>query len=317
MLQTNDSAEITTPINLLLGDKLRLLPLFSKAMETLAFGHPYKNFFVVAIKGKDSSDSSITAIKVFDYGEEVAHLSTYTPDSLSRPKAQLQIAYNYDVQSKNPRNVKRSSDNRKIEQMILGIKPAELSQCDTTDNIKHLVARTTKASQYEDDINYMCRWMYYSNYEDQIRILNSMINGSGDIPYRDNNMSVSEAFTKYKSQYDEAMKEGASYLRHAVTVFATPMGKYRVFNRTQDGDKVDMWIEDYESRDALPEEVSGQMAVLEISESSENLTFRRHSDPEPIKVDGVGMIHGYLYHCYTMIGENFRDTRSQSQSEGS
>lgn len=317
MLQTNDSVEITTPINLLLGDKVRSLPLFSKAMETLAFGHPYKNFFVVAIKGKDSADSSITAIKVFDYGEEVAHLSTYTPDSLSRPKAQLQIAYNYDVQSKHPRNVKRSSDNRKIEQMILGIRPAELSQCDTTDNIKHLVARTTQASRYEDDVNCLMRWMYYSNYADQVRILSSMINGNGEIPYKDNNMSVGEAFTQYKSQYEEAMKEGESYLRHAVTVFATPMGKYRVFNRTQDGDKVDMWIEDYESRDALPEEVSGQMAVLEISESSENLRFYRQSDPEPIKVDGVGMIHGRLYHCYTMIGENFRDTRSQSQSEGS
>jgi hypothetical protein len=318
MLRTTETAVIDTPVNILMGRVLGSQNvLYSKALETLAFRHPYKNFFAVVYKDSQPEGAKIHNIKIFDYGVEVAHMTYYTPDSETRNKSQLQVRYNYEVQNKNPRDCKRSSDIRKIEQMILAIKPAELSHCDSKVNIEYAIDNCTDADKCLSEINAMSRDIYYAPKENQMATWASIFHGN-DLAKRSNGKSYRETFMEAKAAYEIAKAETDKYWAHAVTVSMTPMGKYRVFHYTQVGGIVDKWIEDYDSRDALPEGISGQMAVLEIAESSEDREYPsgRHGNP-PIHVSGVGMIHGLLDNMYTMIGGDFRDTRSQSQDEGS
>lgn len=323
MLQTTNHVIIDTPLNVLMGnirsaDTVAEYNLYSKALECLAFGHRYKDFFVVVSREgitEPSSDTMPRHIKVFDYGVEVAHMTIYTPEGNSRNKSQLQIRYNYDVQIKSPTNAKRSSDLRKIEQMVLSIKPAELSHCDAASVIKNLISESTSAQNACEEINQMARDLYYKEYSEQIRIFSSLCAGNDLELYKDTNMSWRDTFLQFRAKFDEGMKEGNKYLRHAVSVELSPMGKCRVTHRTEANEKVDMWMEMYESIENLPEEISGQMAVLDISLSSNDLTYGGR--PRYIRVKGVGHVDGDLYNRYVMIGENFRDTRSQSQVEGS
>ncbi len=321
MLRTTETAVIDAPVNILMNRVLGSQNvLYSKALETLAFRHPYKNFFAVVYKDSQPEGAKIHNIKIFDYSVEVAHFTYYTPDSETRNKSQLQVRYNYDVQNKNPRNCKRSSDIHKIEQMVLAIKPAELSHCDSKENIERAIDSCTGADKCLSEINSMSRDIYYANRTEQMQIWTSIFHGN-DLAKR-NNKSYRETFVEAKAAYEIAKAETDKYWAHAVTVSTTPMGKYRVFHYKQVGGIVDKWVEDYDSRDALPEEISGQMAVLEIAESSKDREYPmaiktgRHENP-PIQVNGVGMIHGLLDNMYTMIGGGFRDTRSQSQDEGS
>lgn len=319
MLRTTETALIDTPVNILMNRVLGSQNvLYSKALETLAFRHPYKNFFAVVYKDSQPEGAKIHNIKIFDYNVEVAHFTYYTPDSETRNKSQLQVRYNYDVQNKNPKNCKRSSDIRKIEQMVLAIKPAELSHCDTKDAIEYAIDNCTDANKHLAEINAMSRDIYYSAHASQLQIWTSIFENNDLAKRKPHNKSYRETFMEAKAAYEIAKAEVDKYWAHAVTVSTTPMGKYRVFHYTQVGGIVDKWVENYDSRDALPEEISGQMAVLEIAESSEDREYPtgRHEN-SPIVVNGVGMIHGLLDNMYTMIGGDFRDTRSQSQDEGS
>lgn len=322
MLRTTETAIIDTPVNILMGKVLsNQHHIYSKALESLAFTHPYKNFFVLVYKDSTETDAKIHHIKVYDYGIEVAHMTYYIPESDTRNKTQLQVRYNYEVQNKNPRDCKRSSDLRKIEQMILAIKPAELSHCDTKESVYYTIQSCIKTDDKINTINYMSRDIYYANNEEQMKIWTSIFAGNDLVIHARTGKSYRELFTEAKTAYEEGKAEAARYLKHAVTVHATPTGKYRVFNYKEVNGVVDKWIEDYDNLEALPEEVSGQMAVLQIAESSESreyyYTRRPSGGCSPITVDGVGMIHGDLYNMYTMIGGDFRDTRSQSQVEGS
>lgn len=289
--------------------------LFIQGLEALMY-HPLKdNLFVVAKFNEESK--RCRSISVWDYGSKISDWSIHEPDGDDRRKLQLQISYTYDVQKKRPRNAKRSCNPKVIKQMVSEIRARPLNN-EISDLIAHansLIDAIPEVHKHEGGVNTFFRELYQANTERQLKTLKSILDGGdgGDWPkpYEGFSGSVLDAARFYYDKHMEAVSIKEKYKRHIVGVFASPTGKYRVVRHIVTKGQQDTLIDIYPSIEALPADVLGNLAVLDIAQAGKDDSDRY------LQVPGIGCIDGTLKNQYFLIGENFVDPRVESQGQGS
>jgi hypothetical protein len=276
--------------------------LFMHALEGLAKITDKFNELFMYVEMGASDTQLIRKVQVFDVFEEVATITTYEPSGESRTKDQLQIAYNYEVHTKSPKSVRRSSDARAIQKMIDLIRPVDMTKITHVfsthfDDAQSNVTRTDYPYYKVDSF---FRSFYYG---DTVLAFNSwkeLING-GDGGFIDWNSGVSGliseidktvnpkeltlrgAFEILANRVREYSETREAFAKEMVGIVELPRGKYWEVRRKKDG-TVDWSTRKFNSRDELPDDVAGRLAVMDIKLM--NLDDRPKY--EHVVVEGVG-----------------------------
>lgn len=291
--------------------------LFIQGLEALMY-HPMNaqgDLFVFAKFNEESGRCK--SISVWDYGSKISDWSIHEPDGDDRRKLQLQISYTYNVQKKSPRNAKRSCNPKAIKQMVSEIRACPLDNDVSSLNAhaNSLIEAVPEVYKYIGCVNTFFRELYHMNTDKQTAVLRSMLTGEGGEdwpkPHEGFQGSILDAGRFFLDKYTEAVSIKEKYRRHVVGVFASPMGKYRVVRHIVTKGQQDTLINIYPSKEALPADVLGNLAVLDIAQAGKD-----DSDGD-LRVAGIGCISGMLKNQYYLIGENFVDPRIESQGQGS
>lgn len=294
-------------------------------LEAVVYNHPHKKFYF----GIDNSDyKSLTAktgypisVEVFDYGIVVGKVSTFQPDGLERTKLQVQFQYDYNVHQKEPRNVKRSSDYRKIVEFAKLFRPLDFTKPNTLHEMFGGVVRAiqdvTKLRDRSSAVNKLMEGFYYGNKSENAELMLNLIHNT-----------PSPAAVAFKQKFEAAYEESKaaddhfrSLTRRIAVIASTPHGEYLVCRYQHkdkpssrdlnDRDNYHGATEVFERRELIPEDIVGKMSVLEISNTSD----------DDVEVDGVGL-YWKQSNRMIIIGEDLNgiDPGTQSQnpsSEGS
>lgn len=276
--------------------------LFMYALEAITSNPKFSEFFIYV----ERNNEHIGKVKVFDAFREVASITTYQPTGETRVKDQLQLAYDYEVQRKNPKSVRRSSDVRKIQEMVGHIRP--LSASTTTDFFSGLFEQAIIKLSGEvpyNGVDDFFRSLYYGNAKVGLEVIRDIFaGGSGgslvhyssletlakrvDKEADTKNMTIRELANSLVDYVDRATKETSDISKEMVGIVELPEGKYWEVRRKMDGGKVDWETNKYSSRDELPQDVAGRLAVMDIKLMGDGTgsSTRKHDHQV---VEGIGM----------------------------
>lgn len=275
--------------------------LFMYALEAITSNPKFSEFFIHV----ERNGENIGKVKVFDAFQEVASITTYQPTGETRVKDQLQLAYDYEVQRKNPKSVRRSSDVRKIQEMVGHIRPLSVNK--TTDFFaglfEHAVLKLSGGSMSYDGVDDFFRSLYYGNAKAGLEIIRDIFAGGsgGSLAHHEGlerlakrldkeadtkSMTIRELANSLVDYVDRATKETSTISKEMVGIVELPEGKYWEVRRKMDGSKVDWETKKYSSRDELPQDVAGRLAVMDIKLMGDENEHRRY---EHQVVEGIGM----------------------------
>lgn len=286
--------------------------LHCAALEALYFHHPYKNF-VIEMGVRDNVTTNLPElggvnVYVHDFIAEVARFSLFEPEGETRDKTQLDIRYNYNVHTKQPRNVKRTSNLNKIDGLVKMIKPAEpvdiLRNC---PNPEDLIDKASNYRQANRAFRKVFDDLYYKDKDQSEQLIDDLLN-------KRDTLMVTELRTKFdtaRSEKAKAQEEHTALSEHIVSVVKNSVhDNYCVvrYNFPNEPKMQILSVNVYDSKEHLPDDVLGHMAVLEIglADSTQSL------------VEGLGQAHHHaLGDSYTLIGKEFNGnagTEGESQS---
>jgi len=292
--------------------------LYIQGVEALMY-HPMKDDLFVFARFNDETQRC-KSLSVYNYGDNISDWSIHEPEGNSRSKLQLQISYVKDVQKKRPRNIKRSCNPKVIKQMV-----SEIHASPIDETISHLIANTNslidaipEVHKHLGGVNTFFRELYYANSQKQIQTLKSILGGGdgGDWPKPNEGFSGSalDAARFFLDKHLQAQAIKENYRKHVVGVFSSPMGKYKVVRHIVTGNQIDVVVNIYPSKEALPVDIVGNLSVLDIAQSG---LEHPELDREDVRVPGVGSVDGMLKNQFFLVGENFVDPRVESQGQSS
>jgi hypothetical protein len=310
----------TEVLGLLDRDDGRQRTLMS-GIEALVYGHPHKKFYFKMEKyqykeltnKEDYSPGSIR-LEVYDYGMKVGHIGTYRPNGNERDKMQVEFQYNYNVHQKEPKNVKRSSDHRKILEFAKLFHAASIDgermHAQMFHDVPDRIGDVTKLRDRLRGIKNMLDKIGYGKEADKLvyDLVNNQISVEAD-KYRGEFMAAWH-------QAEAGRQDFYRQTNRIAVLVPTPHNEYLLtryeFNGREAKDRHD--TEGYKAhssviadRESLPEDVSGKLAVLEISNFSD----------DDVKIDGVGIFEKDSNRII-VIGEDLNgiDSGTQSQDSG-
>lgn len=289
-------------------------------IEVLAFAHPHKKFYFrvekwVYDKLRTEPDMvNTTKLDVYDYGVCVGSLSTYKPDGNERDKVQVEFKYDYNVHQKEPKNLKRSSDWRKIIEFGKMFRPADVDNPRTHSkmfyNLTERIADVTMLRNRTRGLKNIVDRISYGR--DSMKLLYDLVNNQ-----------VSVEADKFKTEFMAAWQESEEARQHfheqskrVAVVVPTPHNEFFVTRfEFIEGRPTREELSSYKTqgkvyadRSALPEDIAGKLAVLEISSD----------ESTDVKIDGVGIFERDANRM-VIIGEDLYgiDSGTQSQDAGS
>jgi len=292
--------------------------LFSAAIANLYFLHSYKHFGVAFdIRTEKDEGGNIveitpcSSVQVLDFGMTVADFTMYRPAGGTRDKPQLEIEYNYDVHSKEPRRTKRTSNFAKIPTLTNMIRTA--SSVDLIREAPTHIEAILESSGYEKarrSAKDLVQKFYYGDIDEKMNLLKDLANGratAGAEAFKQSLSDVDKDYAIGRAEYEAYLKQvvfvGKNSISDRYMVIRTPLNK--------DGDVADYHAPShcYESKDQLPDDVLGLISVLEISLSAVANGIR-------VNVEGVGRAkrtnRGV---AYTLIGKDFNDINAREEGK--
>lgn len=273
-------------------------------IEVLAYSHPHKKFYFRVEKfyyDKLRTDpDAVQTIKldVYDYGVNVGYLSTYKPDGMERDKVQVEFKYDYNVHQKEPKNLKRSSDWRKIIEFGKLFRPVDVDNPRTHArmfyNLADSVADVTMLRNRTKGLKNMIDRISYGRNSDKLLydLVNSQVSVEAD--------RFKTEFMAAWQQAEEAKQEYQKQTSRVAVIVPTPHNEFVVtrfeFIEGRNRDEITAYKiqgKVYTDRSGLPEDVAGKLAVLEISSD----------ETTDIKIEGVGLFSRDLNRMI-IIGED-------------
>jgi len=290
--------------------------VFLQAIEALAFSHPHKKFYYRVRADRIGEESKLKNLKlsVMDYGSRVCTISTFRPDGEHRNKFQVQFEYDYEVHQKEPRNLKRSSDYKKILDYAKLVRPFDHTTKGAMVNVFHSVGETlsnvTKLRDGATKVSRLFSNLHYGGNVEKLTFYNIIC---GNINPETEKMRA--AFVEAYSDYNACLLRYNTLMNKVAVVVPTAHGEYRVVrrqykgrgDRSEDITSYDYESKIYQNKDSLPEDLTGKMAVLEILPSDSSIS----------EVDDVGIFDS-RHMVYTIIGEDLNgiDAREEGQTSG-
>lgn len=291
-------------------------------LEAIVYNHTHKKFYF----GLENSDyKNLTAktgyplcVEVYDYGMRVGKVSTFQPDGQERTKLQVQFEYDYDVHQKEPRNVKRSSDHRKIVDFAKLFRPIDFTKPNVLNEmfngVVSAIGGVTKLRNRSSGVNKLLEGFYYGNKSTNAELMYNLIHNMPSPAAIEFKQKFETAYAESKAADDEFH----SLTRRIAVITSTPYGDYLVCRYEHKGKPTSKDLEDrdnyhgalevFESRDAIPEDIIGKMSVLEISNTSD----------EDVEIDGVG-VYWKNNNRMIIMGEDLNgiDTGTEGQNPSS
>jgi hypothetical protein len=286
--------------------------VFLQAIEALRFSHPYKKFYYrVYAEYIRNSKLTVDSVDVMDYGAKVCRIMTYSPEGTERNKYQAQFEYDYDVHQKEPKNVKRSSDYKKIVECAKLVRPFDYDRdgamSDVFIGIGDSLANVTKLREGQKKVDKLFSNLHYGGHNEKLALYNLIC---GNMNPETEKMKTE--FINAYNGYHDSMNHYNALMNRIAMVFPTVHGEYRVVRRQYKGrgDRESHFMNyDYETKiypnkDSLPEDLTGKMAVLEILPSEGSVS----------EIDDVGIFNANDWK-YTIIGEDLNgiDAREEGQ----
>jgi hypothetical protein len=293
--------------------------LFS-GIEAIVYKHPYKKFYFSMLEEayeevKNKKRYGGVSINLMDYGLCVGTISTYSPDGMERNKLQVQFRYNYNVHQKEPKNIKRSSDHKKILEFATMFRPLDITSsivpCMFFGCVLEDIEGVTKLQDGYKSLRRVMEPFYYSALE-TTKIIRELIDGTSSI-------QTDKFKHEFEAAWSKSMETREAHARltdRIAVVIPTPYGEYLLCRfqskdkgKNEDLDSFNHSAVVYPDKASLPEDVSGKMVVLEIANTS---------DESSIVVDGVGMFHKAI-NKMVIIGEDLYgiDPGAESQTPSS
>jgi hypothetical protein len=281
------------------------------ALEALHFHHPYKNFTVEMALRDNVTPPTLTHDKVHvqDFTVEVARFGLYVPEGDTRDKTQLEIRYNYRVHDKKPNNIKRTSNLNKIDSLVKMVKPASsMDVLRDTFDASNFIDKQTKFSAVRREFRKVFERFYYGDKDANAQLIDDLLNKRDTTAVEQLRSVFEEARSKMNSAQDE-MKALSSHIVCAVK--NSHSGQYRIIRYNLAGDEQQkIVISDtiYNTKEELPKDVFGPIAVLEIG----------LHDNKYLEVEGIGEANtSRLGEHYLLVGKEFdgnAGTEGESQS---
>ena len=288
--------------------------VFLQAIEALRFSHPHKKFYYRVRTDwirESSSRLGVYNVDVMDYGSKVCRIMTYTPDGEERTKPQAQFDYDYDVHQKEPKNVKRSSDYKKIVECAKLVRPFDYDRqgamYDVFLGIGDSLANVTKLRDGQKKVDKLFSNLHYGGHNEKLALYNLIC---GNMNPETEKMKT--AFIDAYNGYHDSMNHYNALMNRVAIVIPTAHGEYRVVRRQYKGRgdreshvlSYDYETKIYPNKDSLPEDLTGKMAVLEILPSEVSVS----------EVADVGIFNSENL-IYTIIGEDLNgiDAREEGQ----
>ena len=288
--------------------------LHCAALESLHFQHPYKKFVVAAkIRYPEDGDNvtkptlAYDEFHLYDFGVQVAKITMYTPNGEKRDSKQLQVRYNYDVHFKEPRNIKRTSNLNKIDSLMAMIQPATDNKIlDQVPGARDLVNKACGFVESQRAFQKFFSDMYYGDKSALAQTFDDLLNKRDTMAID----KLRKDFYETRDLKDKAQVEALALSKQVVSVVKNPiLGEYRVirYSVVKDGENKIMHSQTYNAKEDLPDDVVGNLAVLEIGLSSDDRA----------RVDGVGEAMRVPYaEVSTLIGKDFNDPREEGEGQG-
>ncbi len=289
-------------------------------IEVLAFAHPHKKFYFRVEKfyydKLRTNPDEIGTIKldVYDYGVNVGYLSTYKPEGMERDKAQVEFKYDYNVHQKEPKNLKRSSDWRKIIEFGKLFKPIDVDNPRTHSrmfyNVTEAVADVTMLRNRIRPMKNVVDRISYG--KDSEKLLYDLVNNQ-----------ISVEADKFKTEFMAAWQQAEAarldfrkQTNRIAVIMPTPHSEFVVTRfefiegkpTREELSSYKVQGKLYEDRSALPDDIAGKLAVLEIS----------NDESTDVKIEGVGVFERDKSRMI-IIGEDLYgiDAGTQGQDSGS
>jgi hypothetical protein len=280
----------------------------------LHFQHPYKKFVVAAKIRYPEDGDNVTKptlahdeFHLYDFGVQVAKVGMYTPNGEKRDNKQLQVRYNYDVHFKEPRNIKRTSNLNKIDSLMAMIQPATDNKIlDQVPGARDLVNKACGFVESQRAFQKFFSDMYYGDKSALAQTFDDLLNKRDTMAID----KLRKDFYETRDLKDKAQVEALALSKQVVSVVKNPiLGEYRVirYSVVKDGENKIMHSQTYNAKEDLPDDVVGNLAVLEIGLSSDDRA----------RVDGVGEAMRVPYaEVSTLIGKDFNDPREEGEGQG-
>lgn len=296
-------------------------------VEAIAYAHPHKKFYfrmdeddyeILTKASKENpapgSWGGTISFDVMDYGIKVGRVRTYKPEGNDRDKIQVQFEYDYDVHQKEPKNVKRSSDHKKIlefARLFRTEQKTNMASHEYFSDVPSLLGNVTKLRDKHRAVGKFVEQFYFGDKIKNMQLMYDLIH-----------QRTSPESIKYKADfmkvYDEAKEAEANYNKltnRIAVVCGTPHGEYGLARYEYNAGVRDMAMSYHcsfrvvGSKDDLPEDVMGKMAVLEIANTTDSVE---------VVVDGVG-IFSKNTNFMVVIGEDLNgiDPRTEGQDPSS
>jgi hypothetical protein len=282
--------------------------LMRTGMEAL-LTHPKNDEFFVRVSfdrvNFDSDRRRISDVVIFSEYKDVGGFCIHRPDGSERKKPQLQIRFDYDVQTRRPFNVRRTLDRNAIHKYVHALRPTAQSSLAEylKSNASTFIDKSSEFTKSESEIDNLVRKLYYMNAETQTRVMRSLLCGGDGIETVEGK-SIKRCFEEAFAKIDEAKAARAELMKHSVLVVESPGEKFTVVRHIVTNGSKDYLFDKVIGKSNLPADILGSMAVLDIVPTTSR----------DMSVPGVGMIQGTMCNAYVLIGDNFVDPRSESQS---
>jgi len=296
--------------------------LMAQALEALAFAHPYKKFYVHGVVHPiDGGKYKINSVKVMDFHRQVCRLEFYDPQGHARKSTQLEFKYDYNIHDKEPRNIRRTSDLRKVQKCVEDIRPItmrkdvwSLLEHDDKWRLAKAVNITTGIDEHQKAYEKLHERFYFGGRAER-EIIKNLVYGitSADTE------AYKKEYVEVVSQCDAARAESEALYKCRAMVSSNIYGEYAVLyavGKVNDGDIDTEIIKTFASKDELPDAIKGKVAVLDILSQGKPTSRDDRYIPD---VGGVFEVQDLGQACddvYYVIGKDIYDPRAQSQGQG-
>jgi hypothetical protein len=215
------------------------------------------------------------------------------------------------VHQKEPKNVKRSSDYKKIVECAKLVRPFDYDRqgamYDVFLGIGDSLANVTKLRDGQKKVDKLFSNLHYGGHNEKLALYNLIC---GNMNPETEKMKT--AFIDAYNGYHDSMNHYNALMNRVAIVIPTAHGEYRVVRRQYKGRgdreshvlSYDYETKIYPNKDSLPEDLTGKMAVLEILPSEGSVS----------EVADVGIFNSENL-IYTIIGEDLNgiDAREEGQ----
>lgn len=282
--------------------------LMRAGMEAL-LTHPKNDEFFVRVSfdrvSFDSDRQCISNVVVFSEYKDVGGFCIHRPDGSERKKPQLQIRFDFDVQTRRPFNVRRTLDRTAIQKYVHTLRPTTQSSLAEylKSNADTFIDKSSEFTKSNGEVDNLVRKLYYMNAETQTRVMRSLLSGGDGIETVEGR-PIKRCFEEVFAKIDEAKAVREELRKHSVLVVESPGEKFTVVRHIVTNGSKDYLFDKVIGKSNLPADILGPMAVLDIAPET----------GKDISVPGVGIIQGTMCNAYVLIGDNFVDPRSESQS---